>query len=45
MGSSHSVGPILVPLNIRCRNIFYNQEGAIILGTTLIEALKKEGVY
>ena len=28
MGSYQNEGPILAPLNIRCRNIIYNQKGA-----------------
>ena len=34
MGSSQNLGPILEPLNIRCRNVAYNQKGPIILRTT-----------
>ena len=32
MGSSPTQGPILVPLNIRRRNITCNRKGAILLG-------------
>ena len=37
MGSPQNYGPILVPVNNRCRNIFYNQNRLIILRTTHIE--------
>ena len=33
LGSSQNEGPILVPLNIRCRHVNYNKKGPIILRT------------
>ena len=36
MGSSQNGGPILVPLNLWCRNIIYNPKEPIILGTTYV---------
>ena len=39
MGSSPKWGPILVPLNMRCRNIIYTQKGAIILRTTHMQTM------
>ena len=46
MGSSQNEGPILVLLNIRCRNIIYAQNGVLTLATThiyLCEATKHGG--
>ena len=36
MGDSQNEGFTLVPLNIKCRNIIYNQKGPIVLRTTHI---------
>ena len=36
MGSSQTSGPILVPLNVRCRNLIHNQKGPKILRTTRV---------
>ena len=43
MGRSQSAGPILVPLNIRCRKISYNQKGPIALRISHIVACDVKG--
>ena len=39
MGSSQNKGPVLVPLNIKCRDVIYSQKGHIILRTTHIREI------